>query len=213
MSLTLHSFTFNPFEENTYLISNAAKECIIIDPGCYDERERKELTDFIEENGLIPVRLINTHCHIDHILGNAFIASQYKLSLEIHAGEIPVLQAGTTVAGMYNIPYQPSPAPTAFIKEHDEIKLGDVSLKVLYTPGHSPASICFYNATDGWLIGGDVLFYESIGRTDLPGGDHETLLRSIRTQLFTLPNETVVYPGHGPETKIGYEKMFNPFLN
>ena len=212
MSLTLHSFTFNPFEENTYIISAADKTCIIIDPGCFDERERAEMRDFISENGLTPVRLINTHCHIDHILGNAFIAAQYQLGLEIHAGELPVLQAGPTVSGMYGIPYDPSPTPATFIKEHDEIKLGDVALKVLYTPGHSPASICLYNATDGWLIGGDVLFYESIGRTDLPGGDHDTLIKSIRTQLFTLPEDTIVYPGHGPETRIGYEKLFNPFL-
>jgi len=123
-----------------------------------------------------------------------------------------VLNAGLAVAGMYGIPYNPSPAPQRFIKEGDVILLGDTKLKVLFTPGHSPASICFYNETDGWVIGGDVLFYESIGRTDLPGGDHETLLKSIRSQLFTLPDDTVVYPGHGPSTTIGYEKMFNPYL-
>ena len=212
MSLQVHSITFNPFEENTYFIIAPNQECIIIDPGCFDERERKELTDFIQENNLKPVRLINTHCHIDHILGNAFVAQTYNLGLEIHEGELPVLQAGMTIAGIYGIPYTPSPDPASFLEEGNEVILDGVSMKVLFTPGHSPASICLYNESDKWVIGGDVLFYESIGRTDLPGGDFNTLINSIRTQLFTLPEDVVVYPGHGQETRIGFEKMFNPFL-
>ena len=212
MSLTVHTLTFNPFQENTYIISSPSGECIIIDPGCFDEYEREELRELIDKNNLKPVRLINTHCHIDHILGNAFVAKTWNLALEIHKGEIPVLGAGVTVANMYGVPYDTSPEPISFLAEGDEVALDGLAMKVLFTPGHSPASICFYNATDGWVIGGDVLFYESIGRTDLPGGDHQTLLKSIRSQLFVLPNETVVYPGHGPTTKIGYEKMFNPFM-
>lgn len=212
MSLRIHSITFNPFEENTYFVTAGNGDCLIIDPGCFDETERKELKGYIEENNLNPVGLINTHCHIDHILGNAFVAQEYSLGLEIHEGEVPVLEAGLAVAGMYSIPYNPSPLPQKFIREGDEIVLDGIVLKVLFTPGHSPASICFYSEQDKWLIGGDVLFYESIGRTDLPGGNHDLLLKSIRTQLFSLPNETVVYPGHGPKTTIGYEKMFNPFL-
>ena len=212
MSLTVHTLTFNPFQENTYIISSPSGECIIIDPGCFDEYEREELRELIDKNNLKPVRMINTHCHIDHILGNAFVAKTWNLALEIHKGEIPVLAAGVTVANMYGVPYDTSPEPTSFLAEGDEVALDGIAMKVLFTPGHSPASICFYNATDGWVIGGDVLFYESIGRTDLPGGDHQTLLKSIRNQLFVLPNETVVYPGHGPTTKIGYEKMFNPFM-
>ena len=213
MSLQVHSITLNPFEENTYIFYGSNGECFIIDPGCYDEEERNELKVLISEDKLKPVRLINTHCHIDHILGNAFVAEEYKLGLEIHEGELPVLQAGMAVAGMYGIPYNPSPQPKRYLKERDEIELGDTKLKVLFTPGHSPASICLYNEKDHWVIGGDVLFYESIGRTDLPGGDYETLIKSIRTQLFTLPDDVVVYPGHGPKTTIGYEKMFNPFLS
>ena len=212
MSLKIHSITFNPFEENTYIINNDNGECIIIDPGCYDQTERNELKRLIDDAGWKPVRLINTHCHIDHVLGNAFVANTYNLGLEIHRGEIPVLKSGLTVAGMYGIPYDPSPDPVSFLDENTEMSFGGANIKILYTPGHSPASICFYSASDGWLIGGDVLFYESIGRTDLPGGDHNTLLNSIRTQLFPLPAETIVYPGHGPQTTIGYEKMFNPFL-
>ena len=176
MSLQVHPITFNPFEENTYFIIAPNNECIIIDPGCFDERERKELKDFILENNLKPVRLINTHCHIDHILGNAFVAAEYKLGLEIHEGEIPVLQAGMTIAGMYDIPYNPSPDPVSFLKAGDEVVLDGLAMKVLFTPGHSPASICLYNEADKWVIGGDVLFYESIGRTDLPGIDVCVLL-------------------------------------
>lgn len=212
MSLTVHSITFNPFEENTYIISNDANECIIIDPGCSNREEQNELMEIVRQNQWKPVRLFNTHCHIDHILGNDFVVKTYGTGLEIHSGELPVLKAGTAVAAMYGIPYEVSPDPVAFIEPGSEIKFGDGRLKVLFTPGHSPASICFYNEADGWVIGGDVLFYESIGRTDLPGGNHNTLLHSIRTQLFTLPGETIVYPGHGPQTTVGYEKMFNPFL-
>lgn len=212
MKLTVHCLTFNPFEEKTYVIGGPGGDAIIVDPGCFDQAERDELVRTITDLNLKPVRLINTHCHIDHILGNAFVVKNYALGLEIHHGELPVLQAGMAVAGMYGIPYDPSPMPKQYLKENDEIELGGIRLKVLFTPGHSPASICFYNEKDGWLIGGDVLFYESIGRTDLPGGDHATLIKSIRTQLFTLPEDTVVYPGHGPQTTIGYEKMFNPFL-
>jgi len=212
MKSQVHSITFNPFEENTYIISSDDGECIIIDPGCFDKREEEELSALISNEELKPVMLINTHCHIDHILGNAYVAHHYNLGLEIHAGEIPVLEAGMAVAGMYGIPYTPSPQPDKFLKEGDEIELGNIKLRILFTPGHSPASICLYNELDHWVIGGDVLFYESIGRTDLPGGDYETLIKSIRTQLFTLPDDVVVYPGHGPKTTIGHEKIFNPFL-
>jgi len=212
MSLTVHPLTFNPFQENTYVISAPSGECIIIDPGCFDNIEREELSDLISKNKLKPVRLINTHCHIDHILGNAYVARTWDLGLEIHKGELPVLASGVTVSNMYGIPYDLSPEPTSFLEVGDDVVLDGIIMKVLFTPGHSPASICLYNERDGWVIAGDVLFYESIGRTDLPGGDHQTLLKSIRTQLFVLPNETVVYPGHGPSTKIGYEKMFNPFM-
>lgn len=212
MSLTVHTLTFNPFQENTYIISAPSGECIIIDPGCFDEYEREELVECIDKQKLKPVRLINTHCHIDHVLGNAYVAKTWNLGLEIHMGEIPVLASGVSVSNMYGVPYDPSPLPSSFLAEGDEVVLDGISMKVLFTPGHSPASICLYNQSDGWVIGGDVLFYESIGRTDLPGGDHQTLLHSIRSQLFVLPNETIVYPGHGPTTKIGYEKMFNPFM-
>lgn len=213
MSLIVESLTFNPFEENTYIIADTEKkECIIIDPGCFDQQERDELETFLARSGWKPVRLINTHCHIDHILGNAFAARTYGLDLEIHSGELPVLHAGPAVAAMYAIPYEVSPQPSKFLNEGDILTFGGKEIEVIFAPGHSPASICLYSKDGGWLIGGDVLFYESIGRTDLPGGDHETLLSSIREKLWPLPGDTIVYPGHGPKTTIGHEKLFNPFL-
>ena len=207
-------FTFNPFQENTYLLYDDTKECIIIDPGCYTANERTELAQFIKQKELRPVRLINTHCHIDHVFGNRFIAEQYGLELEIHEGELPVLQAVPKVANLYGIPLpDESPEPSRFIKEGDQINFGNTKLNSLYTPGHSPASLSFYCAADQFMIAGDVLFQGSIGRTDLPGGDFATLISSIQTKFFTLDDEVVVYPGHGPETTIGYEKKNNPFLN
>jgi glyoxylase-like metal-dependent hydrolase (beta-lactamase superfamily II) len=212
MSLTIHSFTFNPFQENTYIIAAPSGACIIIDPGCFESYEQDELTAAIHKMGLQPVRLINTHCHIDHILGNAFVAKTYNLGLEIHQGELPVLRAGIAVAGMYAIPYDPSPDPVSYLEPGSHIDLEGNAIKILFTPGHSPASICLYDEQGGWVIGGDVLFYESIGRTDLPGGDYDTLINSIRSQLFVLAPDTVVNPGHGQATTIGYEQTFNPFL-
>lgn len=204
--------TFNPFQENTYILYDESKECVIIDPGCSDVNERKVLEQFIIDADLKPVRLINTHCHIDHILGNKFVAELYDLPLEIHEGEVVVLEAGTNVSQMYGIPYDPSPSASSFIKEGEEVKFGNTVLKSLFTPGHSPASLSFYNADDNILIAGDVLFRESIGRTDLPGGDYDTLIRSIKEQLLVLPDETKVFPGHGPSTTIGHERVNNPFL-
>ncbi|MEM1217287.1 MAG: MBL fold metallo-hydrolase [Bacteroidota bacterium] len=207
------SFTFNPFQENTYLVIDDSKECAIFDPGCFDARERSILQQYIDAENLRPVRLINTHCHIDHVLGNRFVHETYHLPLEIHQGELPVLQACPQVAAMYGVPYpQESPDPGRFIEVGEEILIGETRLQTLFTPGHSPASISFFCAEDEFLIAGDVLFFESIGRTDLPGGDHATLLESIRTQFFLLGDGVQVYPGHGPSTSIGYEKDHNPFL-
>lgn len=206
------SFTFNPFQENTYILYDETKECIIFDPGCSNAAEKQELTSFIEQNELKPVRLINTHCHLDHILGNGFIANKYNLSLEIHKGELPVLAHAPKSAAMYGVAIEPSPKPTKFIEEGDIITFGNAQLIAILTPGHSPASLSFYCAQDNFVIAGDVLFHGSIGRTDLPGGDFNTLIESIKKKLLILPNETKVYPGHMQPTTIGFEKEHNPFL-
>ncbi|MEM9849976.1 MAG: MBL fold metallo-hydrolase [Bacteroidota bacterium] len=207
------SFTFNPFQENTYIIYEAGGECIIIDPGCYQPEEKATLIDFIQKKELTPVRLLNTHCHIDHVFGNRFVADTYGLGLEIPAGELMVLNAVPQIAQMYGLSYpEPSPVPTRFIAEGEIIEFGSTELKTLLTPGHSPASMSFYCEAAQFLIAGDVLFDGSIGRTDLPGGDMDTLLESIRTQFLVLPDEVVVYPGHMSSTTIGKERRTNPFL-
>lgn len=206
-------FEFNPFAENTYVVYDETGDCAIFDPGCYMPQEKTALRDFIRNEGLRPVRLINTHCHLDHVLGNQFVHREWQLGLEIHRGELPVLERYPAACLMYGIPNaDPSPAPDRFLEAGDVVAFGNTRLEVLYTPGHSPASISFYCREDGFVLAGDVLFMESIGRTDLPGGDFDTLIESIRTQLFTLPDPTVVYPGHGPATTIRHEKEYNPFL-
>ena len=207
-------FTFNPFQENTYILYDETKECVIFDPGCYTEAERAELKQFIEEKELKPVRLINTHCHIDHVFGNKFVADTYGLLLEIHEGELPVLASVPQVCLMYGIPLPEPPPPAGkFLKEGETVEFGNTKLEILFTPGHSPASISFYCAASKLVIAGDVLFQGSIGRTDLPGGDFETLISSIKTQYYPLGDDVTIYPGHGPETTIGFEKENNPFLN
>ena len=210
--IQIASFTFNPFQENTYILYDETRECVIIDPGCWNESEREELTGFIEAKELKPVRLLNTHCHIDHVFGNAFIARKYGLGLEMHKADLPVLKALPQVAHMYQLNAEESPEPESFLDEGQQVKFGRSSLDILFTPGHSPGSITFYSKPDKFAVVGDVLFYGSIGRTDLPGGDHETLLNSIRTKLYTLDEEVKVYAGHMGPTSIGFEKKNNPFV-
>jgi len=205
-------FTFNSFQENTYVLYDNSLECAIVDPGCNSDEERKTLVDFIEEKGLKPTKLINTHCHIDHVLGNKFISEKYSLTLEAHEGEVQVLDTCDTVSRMYGIPYEASPPIGLFIKEDIEYKFGESILKTIFTPGHSPASLSFYCVAAKVLIAGDALFQGSIGRTDLPGGDYDTLIKNIKEKLLVLPEDVVVYSGHGPSTTIGNEKMSNPFL-
>ncbi len=210
--ITIQSFTFGPFQENTYILFDETKECIIIDPGCYDEAERAELAAFIESKKLKPVKLINTHCHLDHVFGNGFVADKYNLKLEINKQDLPVLDAYLTTCGLYGLNAEPSPAPSVFLDEGDIVRFGNAELEILFTPGHSPGSITFYNREQKFMIAGDVLFYGSIGRTDLPGGNYETLINNIKTKLFPLGDDYTVYSGHGPETNTGFERKNNPFL-
>ena len=198
--ISIHFFTFNPIGENTYILYDETKECVLIDPGCYDERERAELVSFIETNHLKPVKLLNTHCHLDHVFGNAFVAEKYNLKLEANQHEVPVLDSFLRSAAMYGLNATPSPDISTFLKEGDTVQFGTSSLEIAFTPGHSPGSITFYNKAQQFLIAGDVLFYGSIGRSDLPGGDHQTLLDSIRTKLLPLGDAFKVYSGHGIST-------------
>ena len=212
--LKVDTFTFNAFQENMYILSDSiSKDCIIFDPGCSNTGEEATLIKFLDEKKLNPVRLINTHCHIDHILGNKLIAKKYGLQLEAHEAEVSVLAMGTQVGQRYGIPYKGSPDIEVFLDEKDTIILGDTTLQIFLTPGHSPGSLCFYNADEKYVIGGDVLFFGSIGRTDLPGGNHDALITSIKMKLLPMPDDVTVYPGHGPATTIGQERASNPFLN
>ncbi len=211
--LTIKTFTFNPFQENTYLLYNEKNEAILIDPGCYEEYEKQELSQFLTDNNIEIKLLLNTHCHVDHVLGNNFIEQKYGLITRMHELELPVLRAVATYASNYGFVYQAATESQDFLLDFEQINFGNDTLEVLFCPGHSPGSVCFYNAKQNFIIAGDVLFYRSIGRTDLPGGDHPTLIRSIKNRLLNLPAETVVYPGHGPSTTIAAEKQYNPFIN
>jgi glyoxylase-like metal-dependent hydrolase (beta-lactamase superfamily II) len=210
--LNIKAFVFSPIQENTYLLSNEFKQCIIIDPGCYFDAEKDQLTQYIEQTGLKPEMLLNTHCHLDHVFGNKHIAEAYRLTLQIHEKEAPLLEYAPVSGLTYQMPFDNYQGELIYLNEGDIIRLGDDELKVILAPGHSPGSICFYCEKQHFIIGGDVLFQRSIGRTDLPGGDHQTLLNSIEQKLFVLPDETIVYSGHGEPTTIGEEKKYNPFL-
>jgi glyoxylase-like metal-dependent hydrolase (beta-lactamase superfamily II) len=210
----LKYFEFNPFAENTWIVYDDSGACAIFDPGCYTVEECRALRAFIEENGLKPARLILTHAHLDHVFGARFVQDTWQLPLEVHQNELPLLERFQDVCRMYGIPgAQTPPEPDVFLNPGDLITFGNTRLEALYTPGHSPGSLSFYNRSEGYVLAGDVLFMESIGRTDLPGGDHDTLIESIRRELFSLPDETIVYPGHGPATTIRHEKAYNPFLS
>lgn len=210
--LKVKVFTFSPIQENTYVLYNEDKKAIIIDPGCYFPAEQDQLLQFIHTNELEVVKLLNTHCHLDHVFGNKWVYDTFKTPLHIHPDEEAMLKIAPLSGEKWGLPFENYQGPLQFLYPGDTILLGNDALKVIFAPGHSPASICFYSETQAFLIGGDVLFRESIGRTDLPGGNHALLLQSIRNNLFILPNEVKVYPGHGLTTTIGYEKRNNLFL-
>jgi hydroxyacylglutathione hydrolase len=212
--LRIVSFTFNGFAENTYLlIDEATRATAIVDPGVYSQAEQDTLRQYVAEHDLDVQYLLNTHAHIDHVLGNAFVLNTYPgIPFLLHALDLPTLRAVPTYAGPYGFAaYEPA-EPTGELVAGQVIKLGESELSVRFAPGHAPGHVVFYDAASGQLVGGDVLFKSSIGRTDLPGGDHNTLLKSIKEELLTLPDATVVYPGHGPSTTIGAERRSNPFL-
>ena len=210
--ITIEKFVFNPFQENTYLLFDETGECVIIDPGCYDASEQDQLVEFIETKNLKPVKLVYTHCHVDHILGNNFIAETYKLKPEIHKAGLPFLERGHEQGKVYGFIIPKSILPEKYIEHGDALKFGHSELKVVYTPGHADGSICFINDNQKFVITGDVLFRDSIGRTDFPTGDFDVLMKSIHDHLFILADDFTVYCGHGPETSIGYEKVNNPFI-
>ncbi|MHB8931150.1 MAG: MBL fold metallo-hydrolase [Melioribacteraceae bacterium] len=211
--LQLQRFVFSPFFENTYIIwDDRTKEGAIIDPGCYDLKERKVVDDFIHLNSIKLIYLINTHCHIDHIFGNAHIKLKYNPTYLAPEKDVFMLELMIDTAKNYGVEFTPSPMPDKFISEDMNILLGDSKGKFIFTPGHTPGEFCFYFENEKICFTGDVLFKENIGRTDLWGGDYDTLIESINNKLFTLPDEVIIYPGHDSDSTIRYEKMFNHFL-
>ncbi len=210
--INIKQFTFNAYQENTYVLFDETGECVIIDPGMYDGGEQNELVQFITAAELKPVALLNTHCHIDHVFGNKFVFDQWALKPQFHEGELPVLQSIPGYAPQMGMSYELSPEPEVYLPSTGVVKFGNSTLSLIFAPGHSPAHLCFYSEEQNFLIGGDVLFFGSIGRTDLPGGNHQQLISSIKENLLILPGETKVFPGHGKPTTIGYEKQHNPFL-
>ncbi len=210
--LEVKIFVLSPVLENTFVVYYNSLYCCIIDPGCYYGNERNELKDFIDKLSLRPNYLLNTHCHLDHVFGEKFIHETYNLVPHIHKNEKEMLELAPLAAIRWNLPFDAYKGEVNYLTEGDAVRLGDDILKVIYAPGHSPGHICFYCEAQKFILSGDVLFRQSIGRTDLPGGDFETLITSIREKLFVLPSEVTVYAGHGPETTIGFEKKSNPFL-
>ena len=206
-------FTFNPLQENTIVVVDANRNAVIIDPGCYFREEKEHLANFIAKNELKVLALLNTHAHLDHIMGNAFVKEKYGVDLYLHKLDIPTLQMGEQSAHVYGLDqFESSPMPDKYLEDGQTIKFGDISFDVIFGPGHAPGHVAFYNKEQGVLINGDILFKGSYGRVDLPGGNFEQLKDSITQKLFKLPEETVVYCGHGPQTTIGAEKSSNPIL-
>lgn len=211
--LTIKKFTFNPFQENTYVISNEAKEALIIDPGCHNAYEQEQFWDYIKKNELRPLRLLNTHCHIDHIAGNTFVADTFGLPLEINELELDNLKRASSYGHLFGFDIDEQPEPHFTLTDGSEFTFGDTSFCVLFAPGHSKGSVCFYFPKEAVVISGDVLFKGSVGRYDLPGSNGEDLYNSVTNVLMKLPDNTVVYSGHGMKTAIGEERKSNPFLN
>jgi len=211
--ITIKTFIFNDFQENTYILSNETRSCIIVDPGCYISSEQNELSDYIEINQLIPEAILNTHGHIDHVLGCKYIKEKYNIPFIAHKDELDLIKATLDYGLMFGIKADQPPLPDRFIDENENFVFGNTSLKIFHIPGHSPGSIALYSADDKMILTGDVLFRGSIGRTDLPGGNFNLLISGIKSKLLTLPGDTIAFPGHGPYTTINDELRNNPFLN
>jgi glyoxylase-like metal-dependent hydrolase (beta-lactamase superfamily II) len=210
--ITIQKFIFSPFNENTYVLYDQTGECVIIDPGCYDEHEQSVIQKFISGKHLKPIYLLNTHCHLDHVFGNNFIGKTYGLKSQCHSEDSAVLKRTSESAAGFGLKMEQPADAGNFLTENDKIAFGNSELKIFHTPGHTPGHLIFYNTTEEIAFTGDVLFAGSIGRSDFPGGNHEDLLNSIKTKIYTLPDDTKVFSGHGSETTVGKEKKTNPFV-
>jgi glyoxylase-like metal-dependent hydrolase (beta-lactamase superfamily II) len=210
--ITVKTFVFNSFQENTYLLFDESNSCIIVDPGMNTSSEEATLQDYIQQNQLRPVAMINTHCHVDHVLGCRFVKNTYEIPFYVHPDEVPVLDNAIGFGELFGLQVDTPPPPDKYLNQGDKYLLGDTEFQIMHIPGHSPGSIALYSAPDNLIITGDVLFNGSIGRTDLPGGDYQTLINNIKSKILVLPREVKAYPGHGPYTTVGDEYDTNPFL-
>jgi len=210
--IQLKKMVFNSFQVNTYIIYDESGECIIIDPANYEPVEDQALSGFLSEHNLVPVLNINTHCHIDHILGITYLKKTFKLPLHAHENEEKMLRNAPVMGRVFGFNVEDLPVIDHFINHGETIKFGNSELHAIHVPGHSAGSLAFYAPGGGFAITGDALFAGSIGRTDLPGGDYDTLIESINSNLFSLPPETKIWPGHGESSTIADEIAHNPFF-
>lgn len=211
--MEIFRLVFSPIDVNTYILADQSGDCAIIDCGCYNDAEREELEVFIKNRNLKPVLLLNTHCHLDHVFGNQFILEKYGLKTYSSEADEYNRKKSVQHALLFGLTMKEPPEPEAFITDNQVITFGTTELKALHVPGHSSGSLAFYSEKNGCVFTGDALFSGSIGRTDLQGGDYNTLIKSIKIKLFTLPASTVVYPGHGMDTTIGKEMKSNPYFS
>lgn len=212
MAIQLHTFVFNGFGVNNYILEAENGDCIIVDAACGNDSERETLKSFFSDGKRKPVMLINTHTHIDHVLGCAFAQKEFGIPWYIHSEAQSTLREAPVFASLFGMGNMELSKPDGLLEDGQELKLGTNTIKVLYTPGHAPGSVCLYIPSERMVLTGDVLFNGSIGRTDMTGGNFDLLMESIHTKLLTLPDDTVVYPGHGPATTIGDERTGNPYL-
>jgi glyoxylase-like metal-dependent hydrolase (beta-lactamase superfamily II) len=210
--MEIYRLIFNPIDVNTYILADESGDCAIIDCGCYDKEEFKILTDLIDEKRLRPVLLLNTHCHLDHIFGDRFLLERYNIGAFCHKDDLYNRKKAADHALMFGLAMENPPEPAGFLTDGQKISFRQTWLTAIHVPGHAAGSLAFYSDIDKAVFTGDALFEGSIGRTDLPGGNYETLINSITKKLFTLPAETVVYPGHGESTTIGIEVSSNPYF-
>lgn len=211
--MNIKAFVFNPIQENTYILWDETKKCVVVDAGNLSAREDKVLAEFIEEQGLKPVLAVNTHCHFDHILGVEFVRETYGVPFAASSADLAILESGSASGAMFGMELGALPeAIDINLAEMEEVRFGNTILRVIPTPGHTPGCVSLYHEESKSLFTGDTLFRESIGRTDLPGGDYPTIIRSILGNILPLGDEVTIYPGHGDKSSIGHESLYNPFV-
>ena len=209
--LKIKKFTVNPLQENSYVLSDETGNCVFVDPGFYFEEEYEEVRSYVAENRLTPVMIANTHCHFDHIFGVEALRKEYNIPFLAHRDDEFWLEQAVEQGKMFGFDLNAVETLDSFFNDGEFLKFGNSQLEIIHIPGHSPGHVVFYSEVDEIVIAGDVLFYGSIGRTDLPRGNHELLISGIKSKLFSLPDDTKVFCGHGPETTLGFEKKNNPY--